>query len=308
MMQARVFDGRAPGAGAPRGLSVALGVLDGVHLGHQGVLGAARAAAGGAGFAAAVFEPHPRHFFQRNSAPFRIQSAAQRARAILDFGAGAVFQIPFDAQTAALPDEDFARDILAGAIGARHVCVGEDFRFGHNRAGDAAALSRHGARFGFGVSVVPAILKDGVRVSSTAIRALIGEGRVSEATALLGRPFAIEGAVVHGFARGRTIGFPTANVGLGAYVHPKYGVYAVRVAIDGRVFGGVANCGVKPTVSDEPAPLLETHVFGFDGDLYGRVIEVALVGFIRAEQKFESFDALKAQIAADAARARELVG
>jgi riboflavin kinase / FMN adenylyltransferase len=298
----RVLDGRAPAPPELRGEAIALGVLDGVHLGHQGVLAAARARS--ATFAAAVFEPHPRHFFQTSAPPFRLQNAAQRARAIAATGANAVFQIPFDAHTAALTDEAFARDVLAGAIGASYVCVGADFRFGHNRAGDAEALTRYGARFGFGVTVVPAILADGVRVSSTAIRALIGEGRVKDAARLLSRPFAIEREVIHGAARGRTIGFPTANIALGDYAPPKFGVYAVRTRIDGVEIAGVANCGVKPTVSDVPAPLLEAHLFDYAGDLYGRTIEIALIDFLRPEQKFASFDALKAQIAQDAAAAR----
>lgn len=301
----RVLDGRAPAPNELRGEAIALGVLDGVHLGHQGVLAAARAKS--PTFAAAVFEPHPRHFFQKAAPPFRLQSAGQRARAIAAIGANAVFQIPFDANTAALSDEDFARDVLAGVIGASHVCVGVDFRFGHNRAGDAEALARHGARFGFGVTIVPAILADGVRVSSTAIRALIGEGQVDAAAKLLTRPFAIEGEVLHGAARGRTIGFPTANIALGAYAPPKFGVYAVRTEIDGVEIKGVANCGVKPTVSDEPAPLLETHLFDFNADLYGRTLEIALIKFLRPEQKFPSFDALKAQIAADAEAARAVL-
>jgi len=306
MSDVLVLNGREPAPPDLRGASLALGVLDGVHLGHQGVLAAARenAHARNAPFAAAVFEPHPRHFFQRNAAPFRIQSARQRARAIAATGAQAIFQIPFDAETAALTDEAFARDILAGAIGASHVCVGADFRFGHNRTGDTDALARHGAAFGFGVTVVPAILADGVRVSSTAIRTLVGEGRVQEAQRLLTRPYAIEGEVIHGAARGRTIGFPTANIAAPDYVAPKFGVYAVSTTIDGRAIGGVANFGVKPTVSTDPAPLLEAHLFDYAGDLYDRTLEVSLHAFLRPEQKFPSFDALKTQIAQDAAAAR----
>ncbi len=303
-----VLDGRAPAPAALRGAAIALGVLDGVHRGHQGVFAAAceHAAALGAPKAAAVFEPHPRHFFDPAAAPFRLQSAAQRARALAALGADAVFQIAFNAELAALPAEDFIARVLVEAIGARHVCVGADYRFGKGRAGDVGALRAAGARHGFGVTVLDAILDEGLRISSTSIRALLREGDVVRAARLLSRPFAIEGAVIEGAKRGRTIDFPTANVALGAYVRPRFGVYAVRVRIGDDTHAGVANIGVKPTVG-AAEPLLEAHIFDFAGDLYGREIEVALIEFIRPEQKFDSFDALRRQIAADADRARLLL-
>lgn len=301
----RVLDGRARAPDDLRGASIALGVLDGVHRGHQAVLAAA--AESGAPLAAAVFEPHPRHYFQKGGAPFRLQSATQRARTLLSLGAEAVFQIPFDQALAAMSEEAFAREIVRDAIGARHVCVGRDFRFGHNREGDAASLRAHGEALGFAVTIVPDQTESGARISSTAIRTLIAEGEVARAAALLGRPFAIEGAVATGQQRGRTINFPTANVALGDYVRPKFGVYAVRVRVDDRLIVGVANVGVKPTAGEHD-PLLEAHLFDFDEDLYGQTIEASLIAFIRPEQKFESFDALRAQIAKDAETARRLLG
>lgn len=294
-MKVRLFNGSA------RGASVALGVMDGVHRGHQAVLAEARKHGP---LGAAVFEPHPRRYFQPDAPPFRLQTAEQRARTLQGLGADVVYEIPFETQIAELSDEDFARTILAEKIGATHVTVGHDFRYGRNRTGDAASLTRQGAALGFGVSVVAPVLEDGLRISSTAIRSALMEGRPADATNLLSRPFAIEGEVIHGAQRGRTIGFPTANVGLGDYLRPKFGVYAVRARIDNVDVRGVANVGVKPTVGGAPAPLLEAHLFDYAGDLYGKTIETALIAFLRAEQKFESFDALKNQIQKDAADAR----
>lgn len=294
-----------PAPAALRGANVALGNLDGVHLGHQAVV---RAAAAGPGrlLAAAVFEPHPRLFFQPNAAPFRLQTPDQRARALAALGVEAVFALRFDSAMAGLSDEAFAREVLAQRLGLAHVAVGRDFRFGRGRMGDVQSLTRHGQALGFSVGVVDAVddAAEGEKISSTAIRACIGEGRPEAAAALLGRAFAIEGPVLSGAQRGRTIGFPTANQGLGDYVRPRFGVYAVRVDLgDGVQRPGVANCGVKPTVGASE-PLLETHVFDFEGDLYGRTIEVALIAFLRPERRFDSFPALTAQIAEDAAQAR----
>ncbi len=298
-MKIHAFNGRAEDA---RGAAIALGVMDGVHRGHQAVLADARRH--GPKLAAAVFEPHPRSHFQPDAPPFRLQTAAQRARTLAAYGADYVFEIPFDAAIAELSDEDFARKLLAEQIGASHVSVGHDFRYGKSRTGDTAALARQGAALGFTVSVVPPLLEDGLRISSTAIRTALTEGRVADATSLLSRPFAIEGEVVHGAQRGRTIGFPTANVALGDYLRPKFGVYAVRALIDNVAVKGVANIGVKPTVGGAPAPLLEAHLFDYAGDLYVKTIETQLIAFLRDERKFESFDALKEQILRDADSAR----
>ncbi len=298
-----------PGAAPPaaRGAAVALGNFDGVHRGHQAVIAAALSAARARGLApaAAVFEPHPRQVFRPDLPPFRLQSPGQRARALAFLGVERIFQIRFDEALAMLSDGEFARVHLQERIGAAHVVVGGDFLFGRARMGDVDALVRHGAALGFTVGVAaPVTGAGGGKVSSSDIRAAIAGGRVGEAERLLTRPWAIEGMVGPGAARGRTIGFPTANLGLGAYVEPRFGVYAVEVdAGDGVWRPGVANCGVKPTVGGS-APLLETHIFDFTGDLYGRRLEVALRAFLRPERKFESVEALQDQIARDAQAAR----
>ncbi|NWG52396.1 MAG: bifunctional riboflavin kinase/FAD synthetase [Hydrogenophilaceae bacterium] len=298
----RILDGASPLPAAFRGGALALGVMDGVHLGHQAVTAAARAH--GRPLLAAVFEPPPRRHFQPDAPPFRLQTSAQRARALAALGVDAVIELPFDQALATIEAEAFAREILAARFGAAHVAVGFDFQFGRARAGDAAALTAFGAQFGFSVSTTAPVERDGAKVSSTRIRGLIAEGEVEAAAALLTRPWAIEGIVEGGQQRGRTIGFATANVALGDYVRPRFGVYAVRVDVGGAVHGGVANVGVRPTVGAAATPLLEAHLFDFSGDLYGRTIEAALVAFLRPEQKFESFEALKAQIERDVEAAR----
>lgn len=293
-----------------RGASIALGNFDGVHIGHQAVVAGARRA--NAVLAAAVFEPHPRQFFQQAVKPFRLQSPLQRMRALESLGVETIFEIRFDAALAALTDQAFVDEILVGALGAKQVAVGFDFRFGRDRMGDAAGLQRLCAAHGVAVSVIDAVddaSHDREKVSSSAIRAAIEAGDVAEAADFLTRPFAIEGVVGPGAQRGRTIDFPTANVALSGYVRPLFGVYAVRVDVgDGQWRAGVANCGVKPTVQGAGAePLLEAHIFDFAQDIYGHRIEVQLIEKLRAERKFESFEALKAQIAADAAAARAIL-
>ncbi|MET0183762.1 MAG: bifunctional riboflavin kinase/FAD synthetase [Caulobacterales bacterium] len=308
-MSVRVLDGLAPAPSDLRGASIALGVMDGVHHGHQAVLAAARndAHARGAPFCAAVFEPHPRHYFQEGG-HFRIQSAAQRARAIAALGADAVFEIKFDKALADMPAEVFARDVLAGKLGAKHVSVGFDFQYGHRRGGNAETLRQQGETLGFTVSAAPAITDQGERISSTSIRAHISEGGVENAAALMGRPFAIEGIVSHGQQLGRTIGFPTINVWLKDYVRPRLGVYAVRVSIEGGPpRAGVANVGLNPTTSTLPEPRLETFVFDFNADVYDRMSETSFVGFIRPERKFDSLAAMTAQIDNDVIAAKALL-
>jgi riboflavin kinase/FMN adenylyltransferase len=303
----RVVHPDTPVTDAMRGASVALGNFDGVHLGHQAVIGAAARAAGGRPVAAAVFEPHPRRVLRPDAPPFRLQSFAQRARALAERGVETLFVIGFDARMAQMSAADFARDVLAGRIGVARVAVGEDFRFGRDRSGDAAQLQALGAQFGFSVEIVEAV-DDGHhpdKVSSTTIRAAIQSGDMGEAERLLGRPWAIEGEVIAGQQRARAINFATANVALGDYLRPLFGVYATLTDVgDGVWRRGVSNCGVKPTVGGVAEPLLETHIFDFAGDLYGRTIETRLARFIRAERKFESFEALTTQIADDAAAAR----
>jgi riboflavin kinase / FMN adenylyltransferase len=293
-----------------RGAALALGNFDGVHLGHQAVLASARraGAAIGAHLAAAVFEPHPRRVFQPDAPPFRLQSPAQRARALHAAGAVHVLEIRFDRALAQFTDSDFAREILAKRLGARHVSVGSDFRFGNKRMGDVASLTSLGASLGFSVDPVGEVAEAGARISSTAIRTAIAAGDMAAAAHMLTRPWAIEGVVARGFARGRGLGFPTANVALGDYLRPRLGVYAVRADLgDGVWRPGVASVGINPTVGALPEPVLEAHLFDFDADLYGRAIEVQLIAFLRAEQKFDGLDALKHQMAQDSEQARALL-
>lgn len=296
--------------GEMRGACLALGNFDGVHRGHQVVIATARARAEAlsAPLAVAVFEPHPRRFFQPDAPPYRLQSANQRARALAALGANAVFEIAFDGNLSGKTDLEFARDIIAHRLGARHVSIGADFRFGRGRMGDAESLRHAGEGLGFTVDAHEDVRIAGARVSSTAIRAHIALGEVDKAANLLTRPWAIEGIVQKGFQRGREIGVPTANVSLGDYTRPKLGIYAVRAEIgDMRLHPGVASIGLNPTVGALQAPLLETHLFDFGGDLYERTIEVQLIAYLRPEAKFEDMQAMARQIEADIARARALL-
>lgn len=291
-----------------RGAAVALGNFDGVHLGHRRVIDDARAAAARRGVSSGVisFEPHPRRFFQPEAEPFRVMTPGQLARALEALGVERLYLLPFDAAMAAMTDEAFAREVLAEGLGAAHVAVGFDITFGKNRTGSPEALKTYGDRYGFSVSVAPAVQDpEGLKLSSTAVREALQAGRPHDAAAILGRPFAIEGEVVHGDKRGRTIGVPTANIPLGDYVRPAYGIYAVRSRLpDGRVVDGVASLGIRP-MFETAAPMLEVWMFGFDGDLYGQVIETELVAWLRPELRFDDLDALRIQIDADAEAARK---
>ena len=292
-----------------RGAAIALGNFDGVHLGHQGVIASARAAAAARGLdlGVAVFEPHPRRFFNPDAAPFRVQSAPQRARALEMLGVAQVIEIGFDAALTQMSDRAFAETILLERIGAAHVSVGQNFRFGRGRMGDCASLTRLGAELGFSVDAVASVAHDGANISSTMIREALAAGEIARAADLLGRPWAIEGQVQRGFARGRGFGFPTANLGLGEYVRPRLGVYAIRARINGALFPGVASVGINPSVGALPEPVLEAHLFDFDGDLYGKLIEVEFAAFLRDELNFNDLEALKRQMQADAAAARKIL-
>ncbi len=290
-----------------KGAAVAIGAFDGVHRGHQAVIAGAREAARSldAPLAVVSFAPHPRRWFQPDAAPFRLMTDAQMARALEPLGVDRLYLLPFDAGMAAMSDEDFAREVLAAGLDIRHAAVGFDFTYGKGRTGSPEGLRRHGEALGFGVTVVDRIDDpDGLKLSSSAVREALKAGDMARATAILGRPFAIEDEVIHGDKRGRTIGVPTANVRLGDYMRPAYGVYATRTRLaDGRVLDGVASLGLRPMYAlDEP--LLEVWLFDFDGDLYGQTVETHLIAFLRGEESFESLDALKLQIDADAAAAR----
>ncbi len=294
-----------------RGASIALGNFDGAHRGHQAVIASARAAGEkiGAALGVLVFEPHPRRFFQPDAPPFRLQTSEQRARALAALGVEEVFEIGFDAALARSTDREFAERLLRDCIGARHVSVGADFRFGRNRMGDAESLRQLGVEFGFSVDAV-APVGGAEKISSTLVRKAIVAGDMKSAAALLGRPWAIEGEVQRGFERGRTLSMPTANVALGDYVRPRLGIYATRVDLgDGVLLPAVSSVGVNPTVGALAEPLLETHLLDFSGDLYGKTIEVELIALLRDEHKFNGLEELKAQMQQDVIEARRaLVG
>jgi riboflavin kinase/FMN adenylyltransferase len=291
-----------------RGATIALGNFDGVHLGHATVLRAAHAARPGAPLAVLTFEPHPREVFRPDDPPFRLTLPAERADALAALGCTLLYELPFNQVFSLMMAETFVAEVLHQGLGARHLTTGVDFAFGHRRGGDAAFLAARAEALGMGVTQVPALTDAGGPLSSTRIRRALQDGYPERATAELGRPWAIRGEVAHGDQRGRTIGFPTANVALGRHLEPARGVYAVTVRLpDGGVHDGVANIGRRPTVSEGPESRLEVNLFDFSGDIYGAEITVALIAYIRPEVKFSGLDALKAQIAADAAEARRLL-
>jgi riboflavin kinase/FMN adenylyltransferase len=301
-------------SGAPlppdlRGAVIALGNFDGFHRGHQAVVGraVARAKAEGRPAIVATFDPHPARFFRPETPHFRLTTLDQRARLFAGAGANATLVLEFDAAMAALSPEQFVADVLVGRFGAAAAVTGEDFTFGKARAGTAPMLASIGAGHAMAAeTVAPVADADGV-ISSSRIRTALIAGDCDTATRLLTRPFAIEGEVVHGDKRGRELGYPTANMELGRYLRPRYGIYAVRARLDdGGIVDGVANLGIRPSF-DPPRELLEPYFFDFSGDLYGRTIEVALIAYLRGEAKFDSMDALKAQMAADCDEARRLL-
>jgi riboflavin kinase/FMN adenylyltransferase len=292
-----------------RGASVALGNFDGVHFGHRAIFDAARAAGGLLGVV--TFEPHPRSVLVAPDQPFRLTSAIGKARALADVGVELLVEVPFSRDFAALPPEQFVQKVLVETVGAAHVVIGFDFRFGAKRAGTAETMRTLGAKHGFGVTVVQEVLaKDGASFSSTAIREHLRAGQPRDAARMLGRWWEIDGIVQSGHQRGRTIGFPTANLPLGDLLEPALGVYAVRCSIgEGdalRWYDAIANLGRRPTVDGETL-LLETHVFDFEGDLYDKPMRVQLTGFIRPERKFDSFQMLRDQIAKDCDTARAML-
>jgi riboflavin kinase/FMN adenylyltransferase len=300
-------------AAADRGTVVALGNFDGVHLGHQHVIGEAGrlARAVGAPHAVLTFEPHPRSVFRPQDPPFRLTPFRAKSRHIEALGVELLFTLHFDGAFAQRSAEDFIAGVVVQGLGARQVVVGYDFTFGHARRGTPALLQQQGAALGFAVDIVgPVAGAGGAVYSSTHIREHLVAGRPREAAALLGRFWEIDGRVEAGDRRGRTIGFPTANLFLHDYLRPAAGVYAVRAGIaeGGRTVwhDAVANFGNRPTFGGTDLRL-EVHLFDFAGDLYGRHLRVALIEHLRPEQKFAGIDALKAQIAADAARARAVL-
>ncbi|PKR60018.1 bifunctional riboflavin kinase/FAD synthetase [Thalassospira lohafexi] len=302
-----------------RGAVVAIGNFDGLHLGHQSLLDQAREIARDLGVPLAIltFEPHPRMLFRADDPPFRLTSADDRETAASTIDIDLFYEAEFNRDFAAMSAEEFIERVLVKGLGAKHVVVGWDFCFGKGRAGDVDLLRSIGETSGFGVTAVEAVTHDnGIVYSSTAIRQALRDGRPQDATHLLGRPWEIAGIVAHGDARGRTIGFPTANVALGNHLRPKFGVYAIELGLisqdDGqtveRWVRGVANIGVRPSFGGDNDAGLEAHLFDFDQDIYDRPVRVRLHGFIRGEKKFDGLDALKAQIASDVVAAKEILG
>src|SRR3954467_3014284 len=289
-----------------KGSIVALGNFDGFHLGHQAVVGRAVARAFHERRPAivATFDPHPVRHFKPDLPPFRLTTLDQRERLFAAAGADAMLVFHFGDELAQGTAPDFVTDYLVSRVGAAGVVTGEDFTFGKGRGGDVEVLKMLGQANRISVEAVAPVAKEGEPVSSSRIREALEAGDCETAARLLTRPFAIEGVVEHGDKRGRTIGYPTANIPLGPYLRPRFGVYAVRGRLaGGRVLEGVANLGTRP-MFDPPKLLLEPWFFDFDGDLYGQTVEVELVSFIRDEATFDSLDALKCQIGADAEAAR----
>jgi riboflavin kinase/FMN adenylyltransferase len=304
---------------ASHGSVIAIGNFDGVHRGHQAVIGEAvrRAKTSGRPSAVLTFEPHPRRYFRPDIAPFLLTRLRTKARVIAALGVDNLFVLRFNSAIAGLTAEGFIDQVLVEGLRASQVVVGYDFVFGQGRRGSPDLLSERLAKKGVTPYVMPPVAaphaepdgdSEGLIYSSTGVRDALRAGDPRAAARLLGRPFEIEGRVRRGDARGRLLGFPTANIWLGDYLRPTLGVYAVRVRIDERQSGaatlmGVANLGLRPTFGGAE-PRLEVHLFDFQGDLYGKRLCVELIDFIRPERKFEAIDALKAQIAADAAAAK----
>lgn len=288
---------------------VALGNFDGFHLGHQAVVGraVARARAEGRPALVATFDPHPVRHFRPDTAPFRLTTLDQRQRLFAGAGVDAMVVFHFDGDLARVSAEQFIADRLHANLQVAGVVTGEDFTFGKGKSGDVGLLATRGGVHGFVAETVGAVTLDGEPVSSTRIRDALRAGDPRAAARLLTRPFTIEGVVQHGDKLGRTIGYPTANVDLGKYLRPAYGIYAVTGRLsDGRVLKGAANLGIRPTF-DPPKELLEPYFFDFADDLYGQTIEVALIEYLRPEAKFDGLDALTSQMERDCARARALL-
>nr|MEA2798024.1 riboflavin kinase / adenylyltransferase [Phenylobacterium sp.] len=311
MRRLRVIRGWKDLAEGDRGAAVAMGSFDGVHRGHQKVIALAAKAAGELGRPLGVitFDPHPRVYFRPDEPAFHLMKPDQQARALEALGVDILYVLPLTSELAEMTDREFAARVLHEGLGARHVAVGFDNSFGKGRTGSPETMRAYGREMGFGVSVAePVADGSGEKFSSTAVREALRQGRPDEAAQILGRPFAIEGAVQRGRQLGRKLGYPTANVALDDYVIPKFGVYATRTRLpDGRNIPGVANIGVNPTVGGTPAPLLEVWLFDFDEDIYDQVIETDLIAFLRPELKFDDLETMTVQVLKDAKAARDLL-
>ncbi|MEO7149113.1 MAG: bifunctional riboflavin kinase/FAD synthetase [Rhodanobacteraceae bacterium] len=303
----KVFRDAAGPCLAPSGSVLAVGAFDGLHRGHAALLVRVRERAAARGLVPAVvsFEPLTRAFFAREPIP-RLGSPREKLQGFAAAGIERVLMLRFDAKLAAMSAEDFVREVLTSRMGAREIWVGEDFRFGHRRAGGFGLLQRMGGEFGFSAHALEPVVVDDERVSATRIRELLGKGEFESATRLLDRPFSIGGRVVRGNRMGHELGFPTANIRLGRRVAPVGGIFAVRVRnVGDRPWPGVASLGVRPTIGGTE-PLLEAHLFDFDDDLYGKHLDVEFVAKLRDEEKFADLDALKLQMDRDATEARSV--
>lgn len=303
------LDHRDPMPEALRGAILALGNFDGFHQGHQAVVGEAIRWARTEGRPAivATFDPHPVRFFRPDAEPFRLTTLDQREALFAAAGADAMLVFHFDAAIAGMPAERWVREIIHDHLAIAGVTTGEDFVFGKDRSGTAASLESLGEPLGIATRAVAGVSDEDGPISSSRIRAALQAGDCETAARLLTRPFAIRGTVQHGDKLGRTIGYPTANLPLGSYLRPRYGIYAVTGRLpDGRVLQGAANLGIRPTF-DPPKELLEQYFFDFSGDLYGQDIEVAFYHFLRPEAKFDSLDALTEQMERDCNEARRLL-
>jgi riboflavin kinase/FMN adenylyltransferase len=290
------------------GAVVAIGNFDGVHRGHRAVIGAAldRARALGRKAAALTFTPHPRQFFRPQEPLFQLSDERNKLRLLAATGLDGAVIMRFDAALAGTEAQDFIDRILVGALGIGGGAIGFDFHFGRNRTGSPFYLADAGAQRGFAVDVVPPLEDEGRPVSSGSVRTALSEGKVVEAAELLGAPWFVTAEVLHGDRRGRELGFPTANLRLDPGCGLKHGVYAVRASVAGVMYEGVASFGRRP-MFDDGAPLLEVNLFDFDRDLYGQEIDVAFIGWIRPEQKFDTVETLKRVMAGDVAQARDVL-
>jgi riboflavin kinase/FMN adenylyltransferase len=292
---------------SPDATVLTIGNFDGVHLGHRALLGQLTDAAAKNGLMPTVltFEPHPREFFDRQSAPARLSTLREKLELIADEGVAQTYVCRFDARFAALSATEFVEHILINSLRVGHLIIGDDFRFGADRRGDFAMLRSAGETHGFAVDAMDCVLLDGERASSSAVRTALGNGRIEHATRLLGRPYSIDGRVVHGEKIGRQFGFATANIRIKHDKPPLTGVFAVEVhGLPDGPHRGVANLGIRPSANQVARPLLEVHLFDFARDIYGAHLNVRFVHKIRDEARFPNLNALKAQIALDAESAK----
>lgn len=291
-----------------RGASVAIGNFDGVHRGHRALIREAKAEARAKRVPSAVmvFEPHPREFFQPDEVQFRLTTLKRKLAIFEKLGVDLVFVEPFDAELAGLPAEAFIERVLVAGLGATHVVIGYDFYFGHKRGGNPELMVRAGEELGFGVTVMPPIAEDGEVFSSSAVRLHLAQGDVKGVTHMLGEPWRVSGKVIGGAKRGTGMGFPTANLPMPKGTTLGHGIYAVRAHLDGMAHDAAAYLGTRPTF-DDGQPVLEVFLFDFNGDIYGREIEIEFVDFIRGDRRFRSVEELVAQMEADIAQAKAVL-